>query len=172
MYFEQELGVIAARQAAGLTVQHHSVRRCRFLTSWEPISFSPVGEPPQVLRHCFSRSGAFPKKIFLLDLRITGKLYLRIHSIIFWVRFPKWHAAGRDIHTFLRPPLLEEKSKGFNLLGRPLMICSTCLATLVSSICVGVAKHSFRHHWHDGDDISPCSTGCQRICCYENRTDE
>jgi hypothetical protein len=52
---------------------------------------------------------------------------------------------GRDIYYFLRLPLLEEKSKFFNLFSDcPLMTCSSCLANLLSSICLcGVAKIHF-----------------------------
>lgn len=78
----------------------------------------------------------------------------------------------RDTYYFLRLPRLEEKSKFFNLFSDyPLMTCSSCLANLVSSICVAslrfMSAFLTQRKWY----MPPVLLGWQRISCYENRTD-
>ena len=68
--------------------------------------------------------------------------------------------------------MLEEKSKFFNLFSDfPLMIWSSCLTTLVSSICVGsprlISAPLIQRKWY----MPTVLLGWQRIFCYESRTD-
>src|ERR1700674_765670 len=74
--------------------------------------------------------------------------------------------------TFSRLPLLEEKSKLFNLFSDcSRMSCFSCLASLVSSICVGsprsISSLLIQRKWY----MCPVLLGWQRIFCYETRTD-
>ena len=92
----------------------------------------------------FSRSGAFPKKILLLALRITGKLYRRIQPIIFQVRFPKWHAAGRDTHYFLKTSAVGGEVQLLqSVLGLPAHGLFSVPCNLSFFPLRGVAKDSF-----------------------------
>ena len=62
----------------------------------------------------------------------------------------------RDTHyfTFSRLPLLEEKSKLFNLFSDcPRMTCFSCLASLVSSICVWGRQDSFLPYRYSANGI-------------------
>jgi hypothetical protein len=65
---EQELGVNAACQAAGLST---TCRRRWFFTNGTNLVL-PIEEPPQVLRHAFPE-GALPEKQLLLHLEAAGK---------------------------------------------------------------------------------------------------
>jgi hypothetical protein len=66
--------------------QSHSPR------SGNPLRFCDTvfpGVVPSRKRYCYSIYG-------------SQASYTFVYTIIFWVRFPKWHAAGRDTHYFLK----------------------------------------------------------------------
>jgi len=70
------MGAIAAAcQAAGLVSIASQVL---VPLHGEPILSSPAGEPPQVLRHRFSRIGAFPERILLLRLWVICKIFFLV----------------------------------------------------------------------------------------------
>jgi hypothetical protein len=68
---EQELGVVAACQAAGLSfnLTYISRRRWFLIFTWEPISSSPAGEPPQVCDNVL-RIDAIPERDSYPGLRL------------------------------------------------------------------------------------------------------
>jgi len=120
----------------------------------------------------FSRSGAFPKKILLLALRITGKLYRRIQPIIFQVRFPKWHAAGRDTHYFLKTSAVGGEVQLLqSVLGLPAHGLFSVPCNLSFFPLRGVAKDSFLPLCYSGNDICPLFywTGSELLLRKPNR---
>jgi hypothetical protein len=84
--FEQELGVIAAYQAAGLRT---TVCRRRWFLAWKPISSSPNGEPPQVCGTVF-RVCALPDQQILTQTPGHRQVISWCHAKDFGVRFLKW----------------------------------------------------------------------------------